>query len=752
MPAVAIFFVTLTAVLPASAQETFEQRLAKLGIDKSECVDWSDSANIAIPKPICAYINITGITSIPTKWTTTYKVWMEAYDGMGNYFKKRITLALQGRSSARWAKRNFKVDFFNDEWVGDNTPDIAIGDWVEQDGFHFKAFYLDYFKGTGIIGYKLYDEITADRGATGRIWERATNIKKPDARALCHPDAFPCAVYLSGKFYGMYCWQLKKHRKNMNMKKHTPEHVYMDGTRLDKSTIFGGTIVWSRLELRNPKDLYSMTGKLYDRDNPDELIDETSPYYDLATDSEEVKEYKRISAQSKKYILALSKYGSEIQTLINQKAGTQAIRAAIAERFDVESVIDYIIHNMLTNNFDGIQQNYQWFTYDGKKWFVAPYDLDTTFGNFPVNFVIFPAQYYYIYPVSSWTFNGYQPLNWIRQYYKNDIDARYASLRDRGVVNAENVASLFYNWYHTLGESNMSNEWKKWPSSPCILNTIPNAQWELMPYTYSKYNSTADYSSTTTYNAGDYCRSEYRLWKAKTTVTGVRPYKQVGCKDSLERIFPWMQQRLVSVDAWMNYSFTSLPISHTLTISSVGWSTLCVPFKFPIPEGLELYTVTGYDENGMLEMRRVMEPQAYKPYLVKGHPGDYQLIGQTEKADEGAADYLTNGIMRGCLSPRYVPQDCYVLQSHNGKASFYRVQANGTIKMGSNRAYIEFDGESRSNLDIFDDTTPTYVSVAEQEAEIVGIYTKDGMRQPDLSPGVNIIKYSNGKTVKIVVR
>ena len=749
---VIIFSMTMVGALSVSAQETFEQTLAKLGIKKADCKDWSDSTNITIPKPICVYVNLIGVTSVPTRSSVTHNIWMEVYDGFGNYFKKRVQMGVQGRSSARWVKRNFKTSFFNDEWVGDDTPDIKIGDWVEQDGFHFKAFYLDYFKGTGIIGYKIYDQITSDRGEYGRVWERTTNIKKPDLDALCQPDAFPCAVYFNGKFYGLYCWQLKKHRKNMNMKKHTPEHVYIDGSLVDNTTLFGGTIVWERLEFRNPKDMYSMSGQLYDKDNPDELMDETSPYYDVDSDSEEVKEYKQNTAKVKGYVKQLSKYGKEIQALISKKESKETIRAAIAERFDVPSLIDYIIHNILTNNFDGLLKNYQWFTYDGKKWFVTPYDLDTTFGYFAINYIIFPPQYYNIYPISSWTYNLYPPMKWVYQYFKDDIDERYAHLRDTGLLNAETIASMFSNWYYSVGEANYQNEWLKWKDSPCLIETIPNSQWTLATYNYSRYKNAAVYSDTATYAAGQYCRAEYRLWKANTKVKGVRPYKQVGCKDSLERIFPWTQQRLVSVDSWMNYSFTSLPVSYTLTISSVGWSTLCIPFKFSIPEGIELYTVTGCKADGTLIKERVTDPQAYTPYLVKGYPGDYVFIGQSEEAHEGADDYLVNGSMHGCLVERYVPQGGYVLQNHNGKAAFYRVTENGKVKMGGNRAYFVFDGAPSTNPILFDEGNPTYVSVTEQSAGIVGIYGLDGTEKQHLEKGINIIKYSNGKTVKMVVK
>ena len=194
-----LFSIVLSVCSFGLAQTPFEQRISELGLSEVT-TDWSDSAEINIPKPKCAYVNITGIASMP-KSNKDLKAWMEVYDGNGNYFKKRIITNRQGKSTTQWPKKNFKVDFCEDEWIGDATTTMTIGDWVDQDSYHFKAFYLDYFKGTGIVGYYAYQSLNRDRGEYGWIWERAAeNIKKPDPRARCYPDAFPCVVYHNGDF------------------------------------------------------------------------------------------------------------------------------------------------------------------------------------------------------------------------------------------------------------------------------------------------------------------------------------------------------------------------------------------------------------------------------------------------------------------------------------------------------------------------------------------------------------------------
>ena len=746
-------FLTTAVSHTAYAQDTFTTRIAQLGFVKDECVDWSDSTDISLPMPTCAYANVTGISAFPTKRTQAYKAWIEVYDGNGNYFKKRIILGANGHSSLSDPKKSLKGDFCNDEWVGDDTPDIKFGKWVKQDGFHFKAFYSDYLRGLGIVSYQLYDQITQDRGERGRIWERADNLEKPYKNALCHPDAFPVVIYLNNKFNGIFCWQLKKNRKNMNLTKNIPEHIHLDGKLVDESTFFGGTINWKRLEIKNPKVLYTMTGAVYDGESPTELIDASSKYFNLSSDTEEKKADKAITAKVKAYLIAFSKYCSELQALVNKKESTATIRAAIEERFDVTSIIDYLIHNMVTHNFDGLRKNYQWFTYDGKKWFVAPFDLDNSFGYSTIYNILYGSNYYCLNPLSSWNYSKYPPLSWVEKYFKDDMIQRYAYLRDQGMLNAETIYSMITNWYYNIGEINYRDEWKKWPSSPCLIEDVANSSWQKQTFNYYRFYQSPAYSDTVTYTAGQYCQYENRLMRATATTKGVKPLKQFGCKDSLARIQAWTKGRITSVDSWMKYTFTSLPTSYALTITSAGWTTLCVPFSFAVPDDIEVYTVRGQRDNGQLIVDRVTEAQAYKPYLVKGETGDYLLIGVTEEPDENADDYLVNGCLTGCLKERYAPKDSYVLQNHNGKTGFYHVADNGKLKVGANRAYLTLATDAASGSIILDESHDvTSVSITETPSAITGIFDVNGTQRQKISKGINIIKYNNGKTVKVVIR
>ena len=742
-----LLLVVVICGMVSFAQTAFEQKIHELRFT-DVARNWSDSAEVEILQPNCAYINITGIKSMPAKKEVDSLAWLECYDGMGNYFKKRVILNAQGNSSLGFVKKNFAVDFCEDEWLGDKTTDFSIGDWVKQDAFHFKAYYTDYFRGIATVGYKLYDQIAQDRG---RLWSRVPegSIKKPDKKARCYPDGFPCIVYFNGDFYGVFSWQLKKHRKNMNQTKDKAEHIHLDGV-LGDEYLWNGTIDWTQFEVRNPKTLYTMGGAKYDGEAPDELIDETSPFYELETDDEKAKANKQLTAQVKKYIVALSKNHEALTQLEISGATKEEMRTAIEELYDVPGMLDYVCFHFAVNNNDGFRKNWQWLTYDGKKWFVAPYDLDGIFGAvFTGNFIL-PAD-----ASIGWNpfkvFPNYGPIYWVSRYFKQDIIDRYLELRNKNILSAENIKSIVRNWYYRIGEHNYSQEWEKWPNSPCIGDLTLNENWSTIE-NRANMSALPTYNDATTYYAGDKCTLDNRVWMATGTTTGVKPYSgELGHHDSLERIDNWIDLRMKTGDETYNYVGTGETASSTLIISNAEWTTLCLPFSFSVPEGLTVFAVNGIDkETNELVLEQITTPEANMPYLIYGPAGVYHLAGVKEMADELSEDYLVNRLLHGTYETMNAPVGSYVLQNHNGKICFYRVTKDN-INVSPNRAYLSLPVEINARQLNFMDNLPTKIE-KQKVKRPYGIYKVDGQRSSALCQGVNVLRYENGEVKKVIIK
>ena len=521
------------------AQTTeFEQMVNERSLNK-RVEDCSMKEQIAMDEPKMAYVNLTGFTNMPTSKSMTMRGWMEVYDGNGIYFKKPVIISAQGSYSLKFPKRNFVCHYCNDMWDEDKGVEVKIGKWVKQDSFHFKAFYTDFLRGIGEIGYKVFEEVVADRAP---YWERGGY--HDDSKGRCFPDGFPCAVYLNGKFYGVFAWQLKKSRKNMNMKKDVAEHIHLDGALQNKS-IFRGVIIWRDFEVRNPKGLYDRYGNKYNGDTPRELIDEECDDYDNETDTPDIRQAKVMTSKVKAYIIQMSKYFSELSKMEKDGSSKEEMREEIEKRYEIESLIDYCVFFYFQANGDGSLKNWQWFTYDGKKWMVTPYDLDQTFG---INL------YGAVRPATLGMDNLMSgPFYWIHKYYQEDLRERYKELRDRGVFDAEFICRIIDDWYERVGEEYYTMEKAQWPNSPCYRNAVCNQGWEVYNK-WANYSDTENYDANQLYHTGDIVKLEGRLWKATQTVQGVRPYIVNANIDTLERLHGWVRDRIDYMDNFYAYT------------------------------------------------------------------------------------------------------------------------------------------------------------------------------------------------------
>lgn len=523
------WYVTPTPTTPLPTFDTMIEIIHQ-GDATSGMTDYSEEENIEIAEPWFAWVNITGLTSLPTSKTDQRKVWLEVYDGRGNFFRKRALLKAQGSWSLKFPKLNFSCQFCEKDWTANSTPEIRIGNWVKQDEFHFKAFYTDFMRGIGEIGYKLFRCIVSDRPT---YWERG-GYSVSSKRARCFPDGFPCAVYIDGTFHGVFAWQLKKSRKNMNMDKTQALHIHLDGN-LNNSTLFHGQVSWSQFEIRHPRDTY-------------------------------------VTDQTRKAVTQLSQYDSELTSLKKSGADSLTIKQAFEAKFYIASLLDYDVFYQFVCNGDGSLKNWQWFTYDGKKWLVTPYDLDQTFG----------LNLYGVVRPAIWEHDPLTegPFYWVEHYYQKELRQRYVELRKNGVFSESNILSIIDDWYERVLEMMYEQERERWPDSPCYGPAICNTGWKTFP-DWTRYQTTPNYSPSATYRAGDVCKLEGRLWQATQTVSGVRPYKRNSQIDSLQRLENWVRERLTYLDG--QYAVHYVPN----TINSPEY-----PFTDEV-EQISYYTLSG---------------------------------------------------------------------------------------------------------------------------------------------------------------
>lgn len=567
----------------------FEQALKENGFTGGQG-DWSTASTLHIPEPRCAIINITSADGKPYLWPTSKfvnnKVWVEFYDMQGNYFKKRAIHNAQGSSSMQFIKKNGAFDFCNDEWVGDDTFSIKFGDWVYQDSFHAKAYYTDFFKGASVVAYKIADQVEKSRGIFGdRPWKKAllkdyvfgtdqansaqiNNMTlQLNNEAKCHPDGFPCIIYLDGEFYGIYAFCLKKHRDNMHQIKDVAEHIHLDGT-LYADYLFGGNIDWTQFEIRNPKNLYykeAQNGTFkYDADVAQAEIagdDEVNAWIaagqlpDGTEITSKIKKRLQTTAKVKNYIINLSQRITQIKAA----STTEEKKALFETYFDVDNLVDYEIVQMATGDPDGFGKNWQWTTYDGIKWWVNEYDKDMSFGGFFTGMFTSPVPYQ-----GTWAGNDInQPIGQLISLYKTEIISRWKYMVEIGIFTTENFLNLFNDWLDRIGTDNFEKEYQKWTEAPCNRDdNVDTTHW-IRTNTYKPSLSYADYDNSRTYQIGETCYYGFDYvfeFKCKAESTGNPPItsqysaypKTLGYRDNIWRLTNYISQRLDKENDFIN--------------------------------------------------------------------------------------------------------------------------------------------------------------------------------------------------------
>lgn len=509
--------------------------------------DWSDYVSndgdnpLNLPEPDCAIINIItagniDLTKIDKAAYSSksdegikYNVPVEIqyWDKKGNYFRKKAYISGQGDSSRMFPQKNIACDFFDSDYNGDAFS-IKFGKWVAQDSFHFKAYHQDFIKGSSIIAYKFADMVE-NYGNTcynNKPWKRAlineddikyqydtnSNIidldNQLDTGALCHPDGFPVIVYQNSAFYAIFAWALKKHRDNYHMSKSNAKHIQLDGV-LYLDNIWNGTVNWTAFEIRNPKNLYYKEAQTDKEGNSTYEYDADIAQAEIAGDDEvnawieagqlpdgtiitsKIEKNLQNTANVKNYILALSKYKSEIEA-----TSTDDDKKTLIEKyFDLESVLKYEIVQYCVCDSDGYGKNWQWVTYDGIKWAVCEYDKDMSFGNNAAGMCL----------SNPWGMSGYSGrgsiFNVIIPYYKDELLTMTKNLIAAGIISKKTLCDMVMDWVNRIGFNNYEKYYNKWTEAPCNRDDgVDNNNWKRV----GKYlDGNYTYSSSKTYSNDD---------------------------------------------------------------------------------------------------------------------------------------------------------------------------------------------------------------------------------------------------------
>lgn len=523
---------SLTKESAKSFLNTMKENGEELRVGK----DWSNESLVILPIPeIASIVNITSPDMHFSEYKTSdKKCTLEYLDKFGNYFRKEVLLNAQGSSSMGYEVKNQAID------ITDGS-EIKFGNWVAQDSFHLKKYYIDSFRGQCIVAYHLMEEVYQTRlyserrpwsytlnGATDK--EGTSDIKSDfESGALGHPDGFPIVVYLNGVYQGLYTWNLKKHRDNYFCNKKKSSNIILDGI-LSDDYFWEGNIDWTQFEIRNPKGLKDINGNDYNGDIPLELSD---------TD--------KLSNQVKSFIQHLASAKNNLKS--------NKTKEEFEKYFNVPMFIDYWIVSQYIYNFDGFAKNWIWCTWDGYHWCPTLYDTDSIWG------MNFQGTGVYSRGLTEICSGGCTSI--LYELYKEEIEARYKELRSKDILSVNNIVHLLTEWLGQIGYENLKDDLSLLPETPSYRKSNINEGWEI--YELWAYPTVTPYSDSNTYNTGDKVTFLNTTFVAtKNNLNGIKPvdesslyklYPYVGGMfNSVLRVEKWQTEREKMLDNYLNYN------------------------------------------------------------------------------------------------------------------------------------------------------------------------------------------------------
>ena len=114
---------------------------------------------------------------------------------------------------------------------------------------------------------------------------------------------------------------------------------------------------------------------------------------------------------------------------------------------------------------------------------------------------------------------------------------------------------------------------------------------------------------------------------------------------------------------------------------------MVLPYEATIPQGVKAYTLA-YKEGEATAIATELTGSIpdNTPVLINAKAGTYIFHGTEANYKKGEQTFGALTSVRTC---KYALVGDYVLQNHNGKVGFYRVEKDNSVMIGANRAYLK---------------------------------------------------------------
>lgn len=360
---------------------------------------------------------------------------------------------VQGRTSAGLPEKNYTLTFDRDY--------IFLKEFGYQNKYVIKANYTDFSQSKNVVSARVWGKVRHQHDSLSAITNsdggyladsqgnHILGITDPQlavGKNAGAVDGMPIAVMVNDEFWGLYTLNVPK-----------------DGYMAKMPAKSGYAIVsvsWSNL------------GHQVDTGN-------TSDFGDV--------ELEYCGSSSTAWVQ--TSFNAMLTALNGNYDDKSAFDSALGDLLDIDSAIDYYCYSVLIDNIDGINSNFLFQTFNGKKWYIAAYDLDETFGTTKDFNAILRANS--DNPISDLqrgikhfgmtfenTAKNSQLFAQLWKYHKDDILKRTQNLIET-VMSAEEVSSMFLEFAQDIPLYLYMQDAKRWRNKPytSVVNINQITNW-----------------------------------------------------------------------------------------------------------------------------------------------------------------------------------------------------------------------------------------------------------------------------------
>lgn len=336
-------------------------------------------------------------------------------------------IKVQGSSTAKWPKKNWTLKFYGDK---DRTERllIKIGDSVASDKWIAKAEWVDPTISRNALSFRLWEAMVKSREGfpqyeVDNAWLGNNGMRYgTQTGAQGFPKSHPINVKVNDEHYGISMLLLGHDPRNFNIDYDNLEHIYME------------------FDARGGDDL-TKTWEKFTVDGIGKWVDSYFPKNDAFTQ------------EQKNAIVTLGGFLNGSQNNFEEN---------FDKHLDKTNMIDMLLFLEAIYDYDAVAQDVEMVTYDLEKWYLLPWDKDTTFGMGWNETGIYEGSEETL--LINYDSENVTQKPWYKTYnaFTPEVEARYKQLRDEGIFSAKGLYELTGDITKHIQKEMWEAEWSRW--------------------------------------------------------------------------------------------------------------------------------------------------------------------------------------------------------------------------------------------------------------------------------------------------